>query len=80
MEKRTGQQNKALHLYFTHLAQSLNDAGYNVQLILSHAVEVDWTPDLVKELLWRIVQQVTVGKVSTTELNKQQEIDRCTAS
>lgn len=75
MEKRTGQQNRALHLYFTHLAEALNDAGYNVQLVLSHTMDLDWTPELAKELLWRTAQQALLGKQSTTELNKQQEID-----
>jgi len=32
--ERTDNQNRALHLYFDHLAQELNSAGYTVQLIL----------------------------------------------
>jgi hypothetical protein len=73
--KRTGQQNRALHLYYTLLAQELNNAGYTVQLVLKEKMELDWTPDMVKELLWRPAQQAILEKKSTTELEKQQDID-----
>jgi hypothetical protein len=67
-----------LHLYFTHLADALNEAGYNVQLVLKEKVEIDWTPELVKEVLWRTTQKVLLGKISTKELSKQEDIDRIT--
>jgi len=73
---RTEQQNKALHLYFDHLATALNDAGYNVQLVLKEKVDIDWNGPLVKEVLWRSAQKVILGKASTTELSKQEDIDR----
>jgi hypothetical protein len=56
-------------------AQALNDAGYTVQLVLKQKMEVDWMPEGVKELLWRTAQLALIGKQSTTELNKQQEIE-----
>ena len=72
---RTEQQNKALHLYFTLLAEELNAAGLTVQATLKPGVELDWTPGLIKEVLWRQTQKALLKKRSTTELNKQQEID-----
>ena len=73
--KRTETQNAALHLFFNHLAKELNDAGYNVQVVLSKKMECDWNERLVKELLWRPAQRVLLGKDSTTELGKQGDID-----
>lgn len=75
-DTRTTQQNRALHLYFTHLAEELNAAGYSVYKTLKHDVEIDWTPSLVKELLWRPVQVVMTEKHSTTELDKLEEITK----
>jgi hypothetical protein len=72
---RTEQQNRALHLYFTQLAAALNDAGYTVQLVLKEKMDLDWSPSMVKELLWRTTQQALLGKSSTTELSKQGDID-----
>ena len=74
LERRTLQQNSALHLYFELVAEALNDAGYDVK----RAVEIDisWTKESVKELLWKHIQKTMYGKLSTTELNKVQEIDR----
>ena len=74
--KRTHSQNNAMHLYFTHLAQELNGAGYTVRKFLAmYKVDLEWTPHAVKELIWRAIQVALFGKKSTTELNKQEEID-----
>lgn len=71
---RTDNQNRALHLYFTHLAKELNDAGYTVQLVLKQKIDLDWTPQSVKELLWRPAQTAITGKKSTTLLDKVEDI------
>lgn len=73
--QRTGQQNRALHLYFTLLAKELNEAGYSVQLVLKEKMELDWDAEKVKELLWRPAQKAILKKKSTTQLEKQQDID-----
>lgn len=73
---RTEQQNRALHLWFEMLAEELNSAGYNVQHVLKQKMEIDWNPKLVKEILWRDAQIKILGKTSTTELNKQEDIDK----
>ncbi len=74
-KQRTGSQNNALHLYFMWLATELNLAGYTVQLVLKQKMDLDWTPSMCKELLWRPAQQAILKKKSTTELSKQQDID-----
>lgn len=74
-KQRTPSQNNALHLYFMWLATELNLAGYSVQMVLKQKMELDWTPEMCKDLLWRPAQQAILKKKSTTELNKQQDID-----
>lgn len=76
-EPRTAQQNKALHLYFTQVAQALNDAGLNIEeVIKNYTMEIEWTPESVKELMWRPVQKRLLSKQSTKDLNKQDDITR----
>ena len=67
-KKRTIQQNRALHLYFTHIAKTLNDAGLDMRVVLKPEVEIPWTSQSVKEFLWRPVQKIYLRKASTTEL------------
>jgi regulator of replication initiation timing len=73
---RTGQQNRALHLFFTLLADELNDAGYTVQLVLKEKIDLDWDAHKIKELLWRPAQEAILQKKSTTQLKKQEDIDK----
>ena len=72
---RSDQQNKAMHLYFTMLAQVLNDAGLDVRKTMKQDFELPWTEALVKELLWRPVQMAMLNKKSTTNLNKMEISD-----
>lgn len=75
-KQRTLPQNNALHLYFMWLATELNLAGYTVQLVLKEKMDLDFTPEMVKELLWRPAQRAILKKKSTTELHKIEEIDK----
>ena len=70
MKPHTPQQRKALHLYFTHLADALNEAGYSIQKTLRHDIDIPWTKETVKELLWRPVQEAITDKHSTTQLDR----------
>jgi hypothetical protein len=72
---RTSDQNKALHKYFDLLATGLNEAGLTVQMVLQKKVELDWTPNLIKEMLWRDIQIRLFGKTSTKELDKVSDIN-----
>lgn len=38
-------------------------------------MDVDWNEHRVKELIWRQAQKKILGKQSTTELQKQMDID-----
>jgi hypothetical protein len=76
-EKLTRKQQNALHLYLEMIANALNDKGHSVQEVLSKAkLDIFWTKENVKENLWREIQEAMYGTRSTTELNKQEQIDR----
>ncbi len=72
---RTDNQNRALHLYFTHLAHELNSAGLDMKKVLKPHVDISWTTESVKEYLWRPVQKAVTGKISTKELDKVSDIN-----
>ena len=74
--KRSDQQNKALHLYFQMIADELNNGGYDVQTVIKEKIAIDWTLELVKDLLWRTAQERILKKKSTTELRKGEDIDK----
>ena len=76
MTQRTSQQNRALHAFYTLLANALNDAGLDQRKVLKPSVSIPWTPEAAKEQLWRPIQKAMYGKESTTELSKIQEIDK----
>lgn len=73
---RTDQQNAALHLYFTQLAEALNDAGFDIKKTIRKEIDIPWTAYTIKEYLWRPVQKEYLQKKSTTELDKIQDIDK----
>lgn len=66
--KRTDLQNRALHKYFSLLAECLNDAGLDAKRTLKPEIDIPWTPAMIKDLLWRPIQKAMTGKESTTEL------------
>ena len=68
-KQRTYRQNRSLHLFFTELANALNEAGLDMRKTLKPDVEIPWNSQSVKEHLWRPIQQAMTGKKSTTEMN-----------
>jgi len=70
--QRTIRQNSAMHTYFRLLAEKLNEHGLNIHKVLNQSVEIDWTSILIKELLWRQVQEFCLGKKSTTKLTTEE--------
>lgn len=64
---RTHKQNAALHVYLTKQADSLNESGLEMAVVLTHQADVPWSKDSAKELLWRPVQRALINKASTTE-------------
>ena len=67
-KQRTAQQNKAMHLYFQFVAESLNNAGLDMRAVLKPEIEIPWNKTTVKEFMWRPIQKIQLGKRSTTEL------------
>jgi hypothetical protein len=74
-KQRTIAQNRALHLWFTQLAEALNEAGLDMRATLKPEISINWTGEGIKEYLWRPVQKLQVKKQSTTELTTD-EIDK----
>ena len=72
LDMRTLQQNKALHKYFSLVAEALNDKQLTVKTIIK--ADIEWNPISVKSLLWKPIQEAVLQKKSTTEL-KRKEIE-----
>lgn len=66
-KQRTLTQNRALHKYCSMLSDALNDAGFDFRTFIKEGIEVPFTPDLVKEHIWKPVQKAVLGIESTTE-------------
>jgi len=68
IKTRTSRQNRALHLYFTHLADELNNAGLDMRKTLKPEIDIAWNNKTVKEYLWRPIMTAQLGKKSTIEM------------
>jgi len=66
--QRTSKQNRAMHKYFSLIANTLNDAGLDMRATLKPEIDIPWSTETVKEYLWRPVQKIQTNKQSTTEL------------
>jgi len=73
-KQRTLTQNRALHLYFQFVADTLNDSGLDMKKVLKPTIDILWTKYSIKEYLWKSVQNVMFGKESTKTLTTK-EID-----
>lgn len=71
-KKRTNTQNKAMHKYFSLLAEALNDAGYDMKRTMKPEAEIPWTPHAVKSHLWKVIEHAMFGHESTTQLSTKQ--------
>jgi hypothetical protein len=65
---RTPAQNRSLHLWFTKLANQLNESGMTVMRVMKHDAEIPWTEHMVKEMLFKTIMKSMYGKTSTTQL------------
>ncbi len=67
--KRTPSQQSAIEVYCRELATALNDSGYEMKAVLAvKQVDVPWTQNTVKEVLWKSIQNAYLDKPSTTAL------------
>ena len=66
---RTSRQNRAMHLFFTWIANLLNENNLFIgKELLKDGWEEEWNGSTVKELLWRKTQKSLTGKKSTTQI------------
>ena len=66
---RTNLQNRAGHLWFTHISDELNSAGLDMQVVLAKRLGIMWTPEAVKECLFKVLAKAMYNKTSTTQLS-----------
>lgn len=69
---RTTSQNKAMHKYFSMLADALNAAGWDMKRTLAKQAEIPWSELTVKEHLWKPLQRAMLKKDSTAKLETQE--------
>ncbi len=67
---RTQKQNASMHMYFTMLANTLNEAGLDFRTLLKEDAETPWNSDMVKEFLWRKIQIAVTNIKSTSKISK----------
>lgn len=70
-DKRTDNQNRAIHKYCEMMADELNNTELSVQKVCT--LPIRFTKDNFKELIWKPVQVTMFPKIdSTTKLNIKQ--------
>lgn len=73
--QRTSQQNKAMHQFFKMLAKAFNDAGCDQRAVMAkmkEGVEVPWSEEAVKSVIWKGIQDAILGKDKTSELTPEE--------
>ena len=74
-KQRTTQQNRALHKFYSLLSDELNTKGLDVRKVVKEGFDIWWTPEMVKDIIWRPFQKIKYGTDSTTFLTKHEQID-----
>jgi len=69
---RTQRQNNALHLWFRQIATLFNDSGQELTHPLVPTMDIPWTENIVKEVLYKLVIKKMYDKGSTTGLSAKQ--------
>lgn len=69
-KKRSSQENRALHVLFQNIAYELNRLGleFTFRGIKGMEIQTTYTPEIVKEFIWKPLQNALLSKSSTTEL------------
>ena len=67
--KRSNKVNASLHKLFTHMSNSLNELGHTFTYQgLNKLIELKYTPEIVKNFIWKPLQNALFEKSSTTQL------------
>ena len=71
---RTNKQNSALHKYFVLIAMELNELGntFTYTGLKGKEIQVRYTPDIVKNFMWRPIQMALFDIESTTKITTAQ--------
>ena len=71
---RSNSQNRALHLYFTIISKELTNLGltFNYSGVKGLNLEIPYTPEIVKNFIWRPIQISLFDIKSTTKLTTKQ--------
>ena len=70
--QRTNAQNNSIHLYLEHVADALNREGHTLQDVVKaiKKAQIRPTKNALKEVVWKPLQEIILGKGSTTTLEK----------
>ena len=66
-KQRTDTQNRSMHKYFNLLSIQLAAGGFDFRQTLKQDIDVQWSEYLIKEYMWRPVQEAVTGHSSTTK-------------
>lgn len=69
-KKRSSQENRALHVFFQNISYELNRLGmeFTYRGVKGMDIQTTYTPEIVKEFIWKPLQNALLSKSSTTEL------------
>lgn len=67
-KQRTILQNKSIHLWFTQVAEALNESGYDFRKTIKPNIDVPWSPQMVKDYMWRPILLTMFKKQSTADM------------
>ena len=73
-DKRTLQQNAALHLIYKQISDMCMEHGIDMREIVRDEVKIQCTPENIK-WLWKLLQNALFKTKSTTELKKSKQIE-----
>ena len=59
---RTQKQNRALHVWCRHLAETLREKDIDTKTFFKSGFEVPFTPEIVKDNIWKPVQRAVTDK------------------
>jgi len=69
---RSDQQRKAIEVFCRTVSEAFNEKDLDMVTVLQEKLDVPWTQYMVKELIFKKIEFVLFGKVSTTQLEKLQ--------
>lgn len=70
---RSSKQNRALHVFFRIISDALNEAHqYYKYEVLEKEHVIPWNSGIVKDRIWRPLQQAMTQKESTTKITVQE--------